>query len=206
MSGAQGDRWPRSAPLLLVPAVLVLDGVQQARAWPVPVVGLLDEPAHLATAWLGLAALAPRSLSLRAWWAALVASVVIDVDHVPLYLGDGAFSVDGGRPPTHTLVLAALLAVLAAPPRARWLLGVSAGVVLHLARDLVTGPGVPLLWPLVDGTLRLPYWSYAATLVALAVTASARAARHGPPGTGLRGTRPWGRLDRPSADPGRSAR
>lgn len=203
MAEAREDRTSRWAPLLLVPAVLLLDAVLQARAWPVPVLGLLDEPAHLATAWLGLAALAPRALSHRAWWAALVASVAVDVDHLPLYLGNGAFSVDGGRPPTHSLLLVALLALLAVPPRARWLLGAAAGVVLHLTRDLVTGPGVPLLWPLADANLRLPYWPYAAVLVALAVAASARAARHGLPGPGLRGLRGWGRLRDPSAGSGR---
>ncbi len=173
MGGAR-DRWYRLAALALVAAVLLLDAVQFARPWPVPIAGLLDEPAHLATAWLGLAALAPRRLSRRAWVAALAASVLIDVDHVPLYLTDGGFAVDGGRPPTHSLLLAALLAVAALPRRTRWLLGAAAGVVLHLARDVATGPGIPWLWPLTDATARLPYPAYAVVLAGLAVLAAVR--------------------------------
>ncbi len=182
MTGARSGRWPRWAPLVLVPAVLLVDAVQQARPWPVLVVGLLDEPAHLATAWLGLAALAPRPLPRQVWWGALTASVAIDVDHVPLYLTDGAFSVAGGRPPTHSLLVMVLLAALALPRRTRWLLlGAAAGVLLHLLRDVATGPGVPLLWPLSDASARVPYWTYAVLVLALAGLAtygagSARAA------------------------------
>jgi inner membrane protein len=154
--------------------VLLLDAVQQARPWPVPVVGLLDEPAHLATAWLALAALTPR-LPRRVWLAALVASVAVDVDHVPLYLTDGAFSVSGGRPPTHSLFLVAALAAPALLLRAHWLLGAAAGVLLHLVRDVATGPGVPLLWPASEVTVRVPYAPYAVVLLVLAVTAAARA-------------------------------
>ncbi len=174
MKGALSGRWPRWAPLALLLLVLLLDAVQRARSWPVVVVGVLDEPAHLATALLGLGALAPLRTSRRAWWAALVAAVAIDLDHVPLYLTDGAFAVDGGRPPTHSLLTVAVAAALPLVLRRRWPLGVVAGLLLHLARDVATGPGVPLLWP-VDGTsLLVPYPAYAAALVVLAGVAYAR--------------------------------
>jgi inner membrane protein len=35
-----------------VVTILVLDAVASARQWPLVVQGLLDEPAHLLTAWL----------------------------------------------------------------------------------------------------------------------------------------------------------
>jgi inner membrane protein len=62
-----------------------------------------------------------------------------------------------------------LLAALALPRRTRWLLlGAAAGVLLHLLRDVATGPGVPLLWPLSDASARVPYWTYAVLVLALA--------------------------------------
>jgi inner membrane protein len=149
--------------------------VHGVREWPVPVVGLLDEPAHLATAWLALAALAPLRTPRGFWPAALVASVAIDVDHVPLYLTDGAFAVDGGRPPVHSLTVVLVLAALAGVARGQWLLGAAAGMLLHLVRDLATGPGVPLLWPLADSSVRVPYWAYAVVVLVLAVVAWHRA-------------------------------
>ncbi|MBM7806981.1 inner membrane protein [Geodermatophilus bullaregiensis] len=151
-----------------------LDFVQQAQPWSVTVVGLLDEPAHLATAWVALAALAPRHTPDAIWWAAIFACVAIDIDHVPLYLTDGAFAVAGGRPPTHSLVVVALLVVLSAVPQMRWLIGAAVGVLLHLLRDVATGPGVPLLWPYSDISTRCPYWTY---LVALAFLAKVRCSR-----------------------------
>jgi inner membrane protein len=162
-----------------VPAVAViraLDAVLQARSWPVPVVALLDEPAHLLTAWVVLAAV-PGSRP-RPWlpWA-LVGAVVIDVDHLPLYLSSADVAAPGGRPYSHSLATLALLAVTAvvARPRLRTaVLGLATGVALHLVRDLATGPGVPLLWPLVDTGVRVPYVAYLAVLVAAAVSAAAR--------------------------------
>jgi inner membrane protein len=169
-------RWQvRPAPFALVALVLVLDLLAGLRAWPVPVLGLLDEPAHLATAWLGLAALAPVDAPRRFWLSALIASVAIDVDHVPLYLTGGAFAVDGGRPPTHCLLTVVLLATcaLAWRGRAGWLWGAAAGVLLHFTRDLATRPGVPLLWP-ADGRVLLSYTAYVLVLLILSVLAFLR--------------------------------
>src|SRR4051794_20475430 len=157
----------RAVPLVLVASVFALDRIDCARDWPVPVVGLLDEPAHLATAWLaaprdgpvpvvGLLAdpapLAPAWLALapvpaavtsrRVWLPALVAVCAIDLDHVPLYLSGGRFAVDGGRPPTHCLATAAILLLLpgAARPRAPWAPWGAPRLVLHFLPDLATGP------------------------------------------------------------------
>jgi inner membrane protein len=167
--------WNWLLPPLLAVVVVVLDVVLQSRVWPVPILGLLDEPAHFATAWLVLRALTPRNTPSWLWGAALVASVAIDVDHVPLYLTDGHFAVQGGRPPTHSLSLAALLAMVGLAGSAmRWELGAATGVLLHLVRDAATGPGVPLLWPVSDAAVLVPYPAYLGTVAVLALVAVAR--------------------------------
>jgi len=153
--------------------IVLLDVVPAPRASSVLVNGLLDEPAHLATAWLALCGLAPRALVRPVGWSALVASVAIDVDHIPLYLSDGGFAVNGGRPPTHSLVLVAVLIVGAAllGRRGRWVLGAALGILLHFLRDVATGPGIPALWPFSERTLLVPYWTYLIVVLLLTVVA-----------------------------------
>lgn len=53
--GAHGTN-RAAAPAVALLAIGVLDSVAAIRPWPLPVVGLLDEPGHLLTAWLVLAA------------------------------------------------------------------------------------------------------------------------------------------------------
>jgi inner membrane protein len=48
------------------------------------------------------------------------------------------------------------------------------GVGLHLVRDLATGPGLRLLWPLSGRGSRAPYPPYAAAVLAAAAVASRR--------------------------------
>ncbi len=156
---------PRPAAPVLLLLVLVLDAVTALTDPPLSLLGLLDEPAHLATA--GLALLAAGVVDRRALWV-LAGSVGIDADHVPLYLGVPHVEAAGGRPFTHCLltVVVLLLAGL------RWpvLRLLAAGVGLHLVRDVATGPGVPLLWP-HDVAVLLPYALYAAALVVLTALA-----------------------------------
>lgn len=138
--------------------------------------GLIDEPAHLATCALGLLVLAgalSRRLPPSFVGAALLASVAIDLDHVPGYLGSQL--LDGGmpRPFTHTALLAGAFALVGwALPRARWVcVGVAFGICAHLLRDLATGPGVPLAWPLSGAIVRAPYELFALALASLGVLA-----------------------------------
>lgn len=152
----------RLLPPALVVLVLLVDLAITLLDPPLLPLGLLDEPAHLATA--GLALLAARVLDVRALWV-LAGSVLLDADHVPLYLGVPGVEAAGGRPLTHALLPTAVLVLLGLRWRPlRW---VAAGVGLHLLRDAFTGPGVPLLWPL-DVVVLLPYGLYAGVLVALA--------------------------------------
>jgi inner membrane protein len=134
----------------------LLDGLPLAAPAAEGGATALDPVAHLATAVIVLAAL---RTSMPVTVAAAVAVVAIDVDHIPAYLGWDGLTASSGRPYTHSAAtVAVLLAVALVSRRVRLVAaGAALGVVLHLWRDLVTGPGVPLLWPLTDDGVRLPY-------------------------------------------------
>ncbi|HEY6779663.1 MAG TPA: hypothetical protein VI111_01845, partial [Thermoleophilaceae bacterium] len=68
------------------------------------------------------------------------------------------------RPPTHTLLIPALLAAAGQRPLAL-------GVCAHYARDVVSGPGAPLFWPLSRRDLGLPYPIYGLAIAALGLRA-----------------------------------
>jgi inner membrane protein len=162
--------------LVALAVVALLDTVMSLRRWAVPVVGALDEPAHLMTAGLLIAAFLPCRARAAVPWM-LAGSVLVDLDHIPFYLWN-ALAIDGaGRPVTHSLALVLLLAVLGAASAGRLrraLLGLAAGVVMHLFRDLGTGPGVPLWWPLEWGSEQIPYVVYLGLLTGVTVVALAR--------------------------------
>src|SRR4051812_25317841 len=106
------------ASVLAVLCIVGLDRIAAARSWPIPVAGLLDEPAHLLTAWLVL--IAVTGARTRSWPWVLLGVVAIDVDHIPLYLWGGPVADGGGRPVTHSLLtVLVLLAVAIAIPRGR---------------------------------------------------------------------------------------
>ncbi len=145
-----------------VATVAVADYVIHRRTPRWLAIGVFDEPAHLATAVLVLLNVPPQSR--RDAVAFLAGSLLIDADHVPLALAEQHPTENDPRPPTHTLLVPALLA--AARQRA-----LAAGICAHYARDLVSGPGVPLLWPLSERGLRLPYPLYGAAVAALGMRA-----------------------------------
>ena len=139
-------------PLLLAGLALGFDAADRSVPFSILETGLIDEPAHLATGALGLLALAcfidvPR----RFYVAAVIASVAIDLDHIPLYLG--LLGNDDQRPVTHslaTVIVAAGAAVVTRRHRAV-LAGIVTGLLIHFARDIAEGPpGVRMLWPLQD--------------------------------------------------------
>ncbi len=174
---ASGDRARRLSAVVSLAVVLTVDVVLTARPWPLCIVGLLDETAHLLTAWLFLAALLPeRHRDLLPW--ALLGAVVIDLDHLPLYAWDVGAATDTGRPVTHSLSTVVLLLVLSAGRRLRTpLRGLALGVLLHLTRDLFTGPGVPLLWPASGASLLAPHPVYVVLLCAVTAAAVLRPGR-----------------------------
>ena len=136
-------------PTLLAGVALGFDAADRAVPFGLLGTGTLDEVAHLATAAMGLLVLvrfinAPR----RFYAAALVASVAIDLDHIPLYLG--LLPDRDQRPVTHSLATVVVFAGAAAASRRHRavLAGAATGLVLHFARDLAEGPpGVRILWP-----------------------------------------------------------
>jgi hypothetical protein len=151
-------RW-WAGPLLLAGAALAFDAVERRIPFGVWTTGPVDEVAHLSTAALGLLVLARFIAAPRRFYvAALVASVAIDVDHIPRYLGLLGYQAE--RPVTHSLsTMAVFIAAAAASRRHRAVLaGVATGLVLHFARDIAEGyPGVRVSWPLQDTSWMLSY-------------------------------------------------
>jgi hypothetical protein len=118
-------------------------------------IGPLDHAAHLATAAL----LLPRGRS-RGWKASFLAGAILpDLDHVPLAFQDP--EPGDPRPRSHSL--------LSVAPAAAGSRSTAAGMLTHFARDLALEPGLPLLWPLRQRALRVPYAAYAAVTVAAAL-------------------------------------
>ena len=160
-----------AARVLACLSIVALDVILGARSWSIPATGLLDETAHLLTAWIVLNACARGRT--RSWPWVLLGAVVIDVDHIPLFLWGVPVAAAGGRPVTHSLLTVLVLLAVAGvvlPARAVST-GLAAGVLLHLLRDIATGPGAPLLWPVYAGSLLVSHRLYLLLLGALAVIA-----------------------------------
>jgi inner membrane protein len=159
--------------LACLATVAVADLTIRRRQPPWILVGLLDEPAHLATAGVVLANLKPRS---HKWALGFMAGAVLpDLDHVPLALSRVHPDIDAPRPVTHCLLVASPLFVaarLCRPGPARdALTGAGAGTLAHFARDLAVGTGVALLQPLTGRNVKVPYLVYIGVLAALAARA-----------------------------------
>ncbi len=140
--------------------------------------GALDETAHLLTMLIVLWALPPR-VRQRFGVPALAASVLIDLDHVPQYLGNRFLTEGTPRPYPHSLLTLAivLLLALAWTRRRDLFLGIALGLVIHFWRDLSeAGSGVALLWPLTNRSFSLSQGSY---LVVMAAVVAADAWRCG---------------------------
>ena len=157
-----------AGPVLLAGVALGFDALNRRVPFGLLSTGPLDEVAHLATAALGLMVLAclidaPR----RFYVAALIASVAIDLDHVPLYLG--LLPDDGQRPVTHSLATVVVFAGAAAFSRRHRavLAGIATGLVLHFARDIAEGPpGVRLLWPVDGRAWTASFWWFLGMIIA----------------------------------------
>jgi inner membrane protein len=150
-------------------------GETQAGASFIPG-GPLDETAHLLTMLIVLWALGDRVLA-RFGPAALVASVAIDLDHIPQYLGDRFWTRGTPRPYTHSLLTIVVVLVLAALWRRRRdvLLGVALGLAFHFWRDLSEpGSGVALLWPISDHSFSVAPSVYLAIMAALVAVCAGR--------------------------------
>jgi beta-glucanase (GH16 family) len=138
--------------------------------------GPLDELAHLLTGALVLATLR-GAVNRRFAIGLLVASVLIDVDHLPGLLGLDWITRGTDRPYTHSLLtMTVVLAAAVWRGRRSLLLGALLGIGVHLARDLSeSASGVPLAWPLSLRSFTLPHWTYLLAMSAVLAVALWRA-------------------------------
>jgi len=131
--------------------------------------GPLDEIAHLLTTLLLFWALGPRARE-RFLVPALIASVAIDLDHIPGRLGVDWLTAGTPRPYTHSLLTIAIVLASASVVRRRrdLLLGIAIGLAVHLWRDMGEGDsGVSLLWPISDHSFQYPHGAFVAVMAAL---------------------------------------
>ena len=137
----------------------------------------LDETAHFLTALL-LLQVASATQRERFARPALLASVAIDLDHLPQYFGSDILTAGAPRPYTHSLLTALVLVALALllGSRRRLYAGLALGVMLHFFRDLGegNGSGVPLLWPLSSHGYSYPHAAYLAMMAAVVVAGLGR--------------------------------
>jgi hypothetical protein len=136
---------------------------------------LLDWGAHVAVTAIVLRVL-PRQAGAYAE-PALAASVLIDLDHIPI--AAAMLRGDDGlpRPRPHTFATPALLALFGSVLRGRArtiALGAALGTTAHLARDLFNGPGVAVGWPLHERHVRLPVALQGVALAGLVALAARR--------------------------------
>lgn len=140
----------------------------------------LDWTAHLLTTLFIIWAVKPL-VNQRQLVPALVASVVIDADHIPGELGSHILTGGTQRPYTHSLTTVAVLLVLAAarPEWRDWASGAALGVASHLWRDLAEPQtsSVSLFWPVSDHGVNTPAAVYLGSIVLLAVIALVRSRR-----------------------------
>jgi hypothetical protein len=144
--------------------------------------GLLDWPAHLATALVILGALIRVRRALpnqRFGWTMLSCSVLIDLDHLPAEFGSDVLTNGTPRPYMHALWVVIALTLAWATTRffiirpgrpgpapvELILAGAAWGIAAHFVRDIATAP-MSFWWPVTKMAVEVPYWWY---LLALAV-------------------------------------
>jgi hypothetical protein len=165
--------------LVSLAVIAVADLVIWRWKAPYAAEALFDEPAHVGTGLLALAA-AGVSFPASVVLAVVAGSLLIDLDHLPHLFGSHLIEHGIPRPYTHTLGTVAFLLVLALVIRSwRWrlLVGVAGlALALHFFRDMAEpgGPGVALLWPFSDHAFTLPYPWYGGVLAVFASLALAR--------------------------------
>jgi hypothetical protein len=145
--------------------------------------GLLDWPAHLATALAILGALIRVRGALpnqRFGWTMLACSVLIDLDHLPAEFGSDVLTNGTPRPYTHALWVVIVLTLAWATARffiIRFgrsgpatveliLAGAAWGVAAHFVRDIATAP-MSFWWPVTKMAVEVPYWWYVLALAVL---------------------------------------
>jgi hypothetical protein len=165
VSGLIWVRALRLSPRSLLGATVALalaDWAFRLAGDPVFPGGPLDETAHLLTTLIVLWALGRRACD-RFLIPALVASVTIDLDHIPRELGTDFLTRGTSRPYTHSLLSIVIVLVAAAGWRSRRevLLGIAIGLAIHFWRDMSeNGTGVALAWPVSRHEFVLSHTGY----------------------------------------------
>ena len=177
---ALGRRLTELSPVTLGLAAVLLAaadwGTRLAGDTVIP--GVVDELAHLLTTLLFFWALGPRARE-RFLVPALIASVAIDLDHIPGRLGVDWLTAGTPRPYTHSLLTIAIVLAGAYILRRRrdLLLGVAIGLAIHLWRDMGEGQsGVSLLWPISNHSFQYPHGGFVAVMAVLVVIDARRCA------------------------------
>jgi inner membrane protein len=163
------------AAVAVATAVFLIADVGDQLVSAVAPQAVFDETAHALTTLLVLWAIG-GALWERMLVPALIASVAIDVDHIPGQLGYRFLTAGTPRPYTHSLLT--LVVILAAAllwrRRRELLIGVAVGIAIHFWRDMAEpGSGVALLWPLSDESFSLSQVGYL-LVMALAVAVGMR--------------------------------
>jgi membrane-bound metal-dependent hydrolase YbcI (DUF457 family) len=176
--------------VLLAIVFVASDSIYQHAGDGIFPAGPLDEIAHLITAVLVLVA-GPRVIRNRFMGPALVASVAIDADHIPHYLGYQFLTEGVPRPYTHSLLTIAIILLGAALWRRRreLLLGLAIGLCLHFFRDLAegNGSGVALVWPVSSHAFSYSHTIYFAIMMSVICVDALKAGwRHRTRGKGQR--------------------
>ncbi|HEY8597080.1 MAG TPA: metal-dependent hydrolase [Thermomicrobiales bacterium] len=158
--------------------IVVADDLLVRHAPSRVIAAVLDESAHLATAYL-FSSLFSISGRLPFFLGTLAGAVLLDADHLPGEFGWDIITRGSGRPVPHSLPTVGLLLLAALPlqgHRRDLVAGAAFGVGTHLVRDMATG-GVPLRWPRDKRRVRIPYALYLALLTVAGVNVAKGAGR-----------------------------
>lgn len=172
-------------PILLTGVALGFDAVYRRVQFGLLCAGLLDEVAHLATAALGMLVLAclvdaPR----RFYVAALIASVAIGLDHIPLYLG--LLGDQAQRLVTHSLATVVSVPLPRSPVAdigPCWREQRPDSCFISPGTSPRDPPDVRMLWPVQQASWIASYWWFLRMIIAFT------AARFVLVSTGIPGTR-----------------
>ena len=126
--------------------------------------GLADEIAHALTGYLLVCLLMILGVPLS-FPAALLGSIIIDLDHIPEVLGWLPSPDETTRFVTHsmaTVVVVAAIGFLDRKRRLAWF-SLAVGIVVHLVRDMATGT-VRFWWPISTDVYQVDYYIYAFVL------------------------------------------
>jgi inner membrane protein len=179
---ALGRRLLALTPATLTVAVIILAGADWGYRLAGDTLflgGPLDEVAHLLTTLIVFWAVSSRARE-RFLVPALIASVAIDLDHIPARLGAEWLTAGTPRPYTHSLLTIVVVLAIAALWRRRRdvLLGVAIGLAIHFWRDMGEGDsGVSLLWPFSYHSFQYPHGVYIAVMAAFVVVDAVRCVR-----------------------------